>query len=127
MARTPQEVLQHHGDALGAGDLDEILADYTDDAVLITPQGTFTGTAGARDAWLQLLGDMPNPKVEVTSVVIEGLVDGAVVHMRWTADTDQGRVDDGVDTLVLDPSGIRVQTVHYTSPRNDGQGDAPRR
>lgn len=37
MTRTPQEVLQHHAQALGAGDLDEIVADYTDDAVFITP------------------------------------------------------------------------------------------
>lgn len=39
MARTPQEIFQHHGAALVAGDIDEILADYTDDAVLITPWG----------------------------------------------------------------------------------------
>ena len=29
----PQEVFQHHGQALGAEDLDEIVADYSDDAV----------------------------------------------------------------------------------------------
>ena len=40
MARTPQEVFQHHVQALGAGDLDEIVADYTDDAVFITPAGS---------------------------------------------------------------------------------------
>ena len=28
MARTPEEVFQHHAEALGAGDLDEIVADY---------------------------------------------------------------------------------------------------
>ena len=32
MTRTPQEVFQHHAQALGAGDLDEIVADYSDDA-----------------------------------------------------------------------------------------------
>jgi hypothetical protein len=36
MTRTPEEVFQHHVQALGAGDLDEIVADYTDDAVFIT-------------------------------------------------------------------------------------------
>ena len=39
MARTPQEVFAHHVQALGAGDLDEIVADYAEDAVLITPAG----------------------------------------------------------------------------------------
>ena len=28
MARTPEEVFSHHAQALGAGDLDEIVADY---------------------------------------------------------------------------------------------------
>ena len=36
MARTPQEVFDHHVQALGAGDLDEIVVDYSDDAILIT-------------------------------------------------------------------------------------------
>ena len=30
MARTPQEIFQHHGAALVAGDIDEIVADYAD-------------------------------------------------------------------------------------------------
>jgi ketosteroid isomerase-like protein len=110
MTRTPDEILQHHADALAAGDLEGVLADYTADAVLITPQGTFTGTAGAREAWLQLLGALPNAKVDVSSVVVEG----DVVLMDWTASTDNGRVEDGVDTLVLNGDGFRVQTVHYT-------------
>ena len=34
MTRTPEEVFAHHVKALGAGDLDEIVADYADDARL---------------------------------------------------------------------------------------------
>lgn len=37
MTRAPEEIFQHHAEALGAGDLDEIVADYADDAVFITP------------------------------------------------------------------------------------------
>ena len=32
MTRTPEEVFQHHAEALVAGDLDGIVADYADDA-----------------------------------------------------------------------------------------------
>ena len=35
MARTPQETFQHHVEALGAEDIDEIVADYTDDTIFI--------------------------------------------------------------------------------------------
>jgi ketosteroid isomerase-like protein len=43
MTRTPEEVFAHHVEALGAGDLDEIVADYTDDAVFITSRGVLRG------------------------------------------------------------------------------------
>jgi len=32
MTRTPEEVFKHHAQALGAGDLEGIVADYADDA-----------------------------------------------------------------------------------------------
>jgi ketosteroid isomerase-like protein len=31
-ARTPQQIFQHHAEALGAEDIDGIAADYSDDA-----------------------------------------------------------------------------------------------
>ena len=43
MPRSPQEVFQHHAEALGAGDLDAIVDDYSDDAVFITPDGVLRG------------------------------------------------------------------------------------
>ncbi len=44
--RSPQEVFSHHAQALGAEDLEEILVDYSDDAVLITPAGVQRGKDG---------------------------------------------------------------------------------
>jgi ketosteroid isomerase-like protein len=49
MARTPEEVFSHHATALGAGDLDEIVADYADDALFISPAGSYAArTASGR-------------------------------------------------------------------------------
>ena len=44
--RSPQEVFNHHAQALGAEDLEEILADYSDDACFITPAGVQRGKDG---------------------------------------------------------------------------------
>jgi ketosteroid isomerase-like protein len=44
--RSPQEVFDHHAQALGAEDLEEIVADYSDDAVFITPAGVQRGKDG---------------------------------------------------------------------------------
>ncbi|BCQ06833.1 hypothetical protein JMUB5695_00245 [Mycobacterium heckeshornense] len=60
MTRTPREVFAHHARALAAGDLDEIVADYADDAVLITPDGVMRGKDGIRAAFTRLLDDVPN-------------------------------------------------------------------
>ena len=57
MARTPQEIFQHHGAALMAGDVDEIVADYTDDSVFITPRGVLRGKAEIRQAFTDLLAE----------------------------------------------------------------------
>jgi hypothetical protein len=48
MARSPQEVFQHHGEALTAEDLEGIVSDYSDDALFITPDGVRRGKEGVR-------------------------------------------------------------------------------
>ncbi len=60
MTRTPQEVFAHHGPALAAEDIDEIAADFADDAVVITPAGVNRGKDGVRAAFRQLLADLPH-------------------------------------------------------------------
>ena len=60
MTRTPQEVFAHHGQALAAGDLDEIVADYADDSVVITPAGVARGKDGIRKVFAKLLDDLPD-------------------------------------------------------------------
>ena len=61
--RTAQEVFAHHGQALGAADLDGIVADYSDDALFITPKGVKQGKAGVREGFVQLLADLPDANV----------------------------------------------------------------
>jgi len=72
MARTPEEVFQHHVQALGAGDLDEIVTDYSDDAVFITPAGVRRGKDGVRAGFTQLLADVPNADWTVPTQIFEG-------------------------------------------------------
>lgn len=118
MTRTAEEVFAHHAEALGAGNLDEIVADYADDAVLITPAGVNRGKAGIREAFTQLLTDVPNAAWELKTQIYED----DVLFLEWTADAAQTRVEDGIDTFVFRNGLIRVQTVRYTLQR---KGSAP--
>jgi ketosteroid isomerase-like protein len=115
MTRTPQEIFAHHGQALGAGDLDEIVADYTEDSVLITPAGAARGRDGVRGAFAKLLNDLPDAAWDLKNQVFEG----DVLFLEWAADSRLNRVDDGVDTFVFRDGMIWAQTVRYT-PRPKG-------
>lgn len=110
MTRTPEEVFQHHAQALGAGDLDEIVADYSDDAVFISPAGMKRGKDGIREAFAQLLDDVPNAAWSLKTTIYWD----DVLFLEWTADAGATRVDDGIDTFVFSDGMIRVQTVRYT-------------
>jgi ketosteroid isomerase-like protein len=110
MARTPEEVFSHHAQALGAGDLDEIVADYADDAVFITPAGIRRGKDSIRAAFTQLLADVPDAKWALPTQIYEG----DILFLEWTADSARTKVEDGIDTFVFRDGLIQVQTVRYT-------------
>jgi hypothetical protein len=110
MARTPQQIFEHHAGALIAGDIDEIVADYTDDAVFITPRGVRHGKDGVREAFTELLADLPDAKWDVPTQIFEKVV----LFITWSAVSASQQALDGVDTFVFDDDGIRTQTVRYT-------------
>src|SRR6266545_5523420 len=70
--RSPQEVFGHHAQALGAEDLEEIVADYSDDAVFITPAGVQRGKDGIRQAFTKLLGEVPQATWDIKTTIYEG-------------------------------------------------------
>jgi hypothetical protein len=110
MTRTPQEVFAHHGRALAAGDLDEIVVDYAGDSVLITPAGVARGKEGIRAAFAKLLDDLPNAAWDLKKQIF----DGDLLFLEWAADSAVNRVEDGVDTFVFRDGMIWAQTVRYT-------------
>ena len=107
--RTPEEVFAHHGQALGSEDLEGILADYADDAILVVQKKVYRGKDGAREVFTQLLGDLPQAKWELETVFVDD-----VLYLEWKATGGGRKVEDGIDTFIFDNGMIRVQTVVYT-------------
>lgn len=108
-ARTPEEVFAHHAQSLGAGDLEEIVADYTDDALLVVQRKVYRGKDGARQVFTQLLSDAPDAKWEVETVFADDML-----YLDWKATSAASKVEDGVDTFVFANGLIRLQTAVYT-------------
>ena len=109
MTRTPEEVFAHHGQALGAEDLEEIVADYTEDAILVVNKTVFRGKDGARAVFTQLLSDLPSAAWQLDTVFADD-----VLYLEWKATGGGRKVEDGIDTFIFENGMIRVQTVVYT-------------
>jgi len=110
VARTPQEIFQHHVEALMAEDLDGIVDDYADDAIFITPEGVRRGKDGVREGFVKLIGDIPGAQWEVPTELFQD----DILLLEWKAKSEKTKVDDGIDTFVFQDGQIRVQTVRYT-------------
>lgn len=106
MARSPQEIFDHHLQALLAGDVDELLIDYTDESELITSAGVAQGSGAIRAAFSQLSGALADANFEIKSQTYSG----NVLLLEWTLDAVGFGVD-GVDTFLFDDDSIRVQTI----------------
>jgi ketosteroid isomerase-like protein len=111
--RTPQEVFQHHAEALIAGDIDGLVEDYADDAVFITPDGVRRGKDGVREGFERLLSDLPSAEWQVPTQIFEG----DLLFIEWNATAQSSKAEDGIDTFVFRGGLIRAQTVRYTLQR----------
>jgi hypothetical protein len=107
--RTPEEVFAHHGQALGSENLEDIIADYADDAVLVVQKQVYRGKDGARQVFTQLLSDVPQADWQLETVFADD-----VLYLGWKATGGGRKVEDGVDTFIFSDGMIRVQTVVYT-------------
>jgi hypothetical protein len=120
--RTPEEVWQHHLAALDAGDLDEIVADYADDSVLITSNNIWRGKDGVRTAYAQSGEQFKNVVFDRPTQIFAG----NVLFVEFTGSSAETTVLAGAETFVFRDGLIQTQTLRYTLqhrknvPRNSG-------
>ena len=106
---TTQAILDHHLAAFAAGDADEILKDYTDESVLITPDGVTRGRGSLRTAFDGFFAGLFAPGT-YDFVMDASHVEGEVAHIVWHADCASAEVVLGTDTFVVRDGKITVQT-----------------
>ena len=105
MARTVLETLQHHLEALVAQDIDGIISDYTEESVLLTPDGAIRGTSALRDFFTDTLKAMPG-LVDAIALSRQE-IEGDIAYIVWAA---PGFVALGTDTFLVRDGKIAVQT-----------------
>lgn len=110
MARSTEQVFRHHTTALSSGDLPAWMADYADDAVLMTMDDPKVGKAAIQGYFVSALSAMPNAKLSLTGHVVHG----DHVLATWTGVSDVAKVPHGVGTFLVRDDKIQLQTVWFT-------------
>lgn len=94
-----QEVLDHHLECFGRGDLDGILADYSSTAVMFTPEGPLTGPANIRPLFQAIFTEFGKPGASFS--MKQRSVDGDYAYILWSAETADNVYEMGTDTFVV--------------------------
>jgi ketosteroid isomerase-like protein len=103
-----RQVLEHHMAAVDSGDIDAILSDYADDAVLLTPKGPRRGHAEIRVVLDWLLANVFTPGSSFS--MVQQLVEGEIAYIVWSAESERYRIPLATDTYVIRDGKIVAQT-----------------
>lgn len=109
MARSTQQVFDHHIAALESADVSEIMADYADDAMVVTLDGAVVGKEAIQGTFEQSLKGFPNLKFTDAQTVVEG--DTLLTY--WSAESDTATVPQGVDTFIIRDGKIQRHTAWF--------------
>ena len=82
--RTTAEVVGHHLEAIGAGDLNALLSDYADDALILTPNGNFSGPAEIKAFFEGFIASLPEGFMEAFALDVN-VASGEYGYMTWNA------------------------------------------
>ena len=108
MAGTAADVLNHHLESFGAGDLDEIMSDYTEDSILYTPNGPLKGLDAIRGLFEMLFAEFGKPGMSFEMVRQD--VEGDSAYIIWSAETADNVYEMATDTFLVQDGVIAVQS-----------------
>lgn len=101
-------VVNHHFTGFGMRDVDVIMEDYTEESILVTPDGSFIGLEEIETYYKNLL---PNFPIDDTTLDIDILtVQEEIGYVVWHAETSDIDVPLGTDTFVVQDGMIMRQT-----------------
>jgi hypothetical protein len=103
-----KKVLDHHLQTFQANDLDGVMADYTEESILITPDRTYKGLAEIRGNFVQAYKALPASGTTMT--VTRSVVNRDVAYIVWTAVTPTLNFKYATDTFIIVDGKIISQT-----------------
>ena len=103
-----RKVLDHHWQAFKQGNLDAVMEDYTEESILILPDGTHEGLDEIREVFIGAFKSYPQGS---SSLHLEkSVVEKDVAYIIWTADAPTFTLEHGSDTFLIRDGKIIRQT-----------------
>ncbi len=103
-----KDVLDHHLNCFGEGDLKGILSDYAPGAVLFTGEGVLKGKDEIGPLFQAMIAEFAKPGSAFT--LKQSYVEGDYAYILWTAETTDNVYDIGTDTFVVRDGKIVAQS-----------------
>lgn len=101
-------VLERHWQTFRQNDLEGVMADYTEESVLITPDATYRGLAQIRQNFENAFAAFPHS--QTTFLLDKSVIDRDVAYILWRADAPTFRLTYATDTFVVRDGKIIRQT-----------------
>ena len=106
--RTTEEVFQSHREAIEALDIKKLMADYAEDAVMVTLDGTMHGKEAIQKNFFEaMLAQFPDFKVTYDDDKI--VFEEDICLMEWSGDASAVSVPAGLGILLIEDGLIKRQ------------------
>ncbi len=112
-ATTPAEIVQRHMQFAASGDVDSMMGDYADDAVVLTAGSALQGKAAIRALFTNMLA---NPAARTAIKPTKVWAEGGVGFVTWERNAGTPTADKGGDSFVVRNGKIEVQAVFMAGP-----------
>jgi hypothetical protein len=116
MTRTTQQVFDDHRKAIEAADLGLILADYADNAILLTTDGPAVGKEAIRGFFENAFKSFPNLKITFDRTAVED----DLFLLQWFGDSDVATIPHGVAAFIIRDGLIQRQAEWFTVVPKEG-------
>ncbi len=106
MTRTTQEVFDSHREAIETLNFEMLMADYDDEAILVTLNGSFLGKEAIQRGFFEyMFSQFKNPKITFENIAVED----DIVLIQWSAEAVEATIPYGVGVLIIQDGLIQRQ------------------
>ena len=117
MTRTTEEVFISHREAIETVNIEQLMADYAEDCLFVTPDDSFVGREAILSGFFQaFMAQFPDAKINFDRVTIEG----DICLIEWTSEASAMTIPVGLGVLFIQDGFIQRQVEWFQMELKEG-------